>query len=404
MSGFAVIDVETTGLSPQYHHRIIEIAIVHVDERGVITGRWETLVNPDRDLGPQHIHGIRSTDVLKAPRFDAIAGRLVELLSGRVIVAHNAAFDLRFLEAELIRAGYDAAVSLSTLCTMQLARDLIPGAGRSLADCCSAYDIVIADAHRALADAEATAQLLACYMSDTDDLEFWWSYLDAAQPWPPHSALGAAPWKARAAAAAPADTAFFQRIVERMPDRSGPKEHVDYLALLDRCLIDRHISAHESEALIALADDLGIGRTTAVSLHATYFDDLVTAAWADGVLTPAELADLAVVAALLGLAVDTVAAATTPRAATAETVPTSAFALTRGDAIVLTGTMTRPRDIIAAELEALGYLVGTAITKSTRLLVAADPDSLSGKAKKARQYGVPVVSESALARVVAGRS
>ena len=104
--GFAVIDFETTGLFPGGHDRVIEVAVVHTDQNGQVTGQWETLINPERDLGRQDIHHIRASDVMDAPRFEQIASRLVELLENRVIVAHNASFDIRFLLAELERVGY----------------------------------------------------------------------------------------------------------------------------------------------------------------------------------------------------------------------------------------------------------------------------------------------------------
>ena len=61
--GFAVIDFETTGLSPAKHDRVIEVAVVHVDENGRVEGQWETLINPGRDLGRQDIHRIRASDI-----------------------------------------------------------------------------------------------------------------------------------------------------------------------------------------------------------------------------------------------------------------------------------------------------------------------------------------------------
>ena len=99
-AGFAVIDVETTGLFPG-SHRIAEIAVVHVEPDGTVSNRWETLVNPQRDLGPQHIHGIRAADVLQAPVFGDIAHDVMDLLAGRVLVAHNVRFDYRFVSHEL---------------------------------------------------------------------------------------------------------------------------------------------------------------------------------------------------------------------------------------------------------------------------------------------------------------
>ena len=95
-AGFAVVDVETTGLFPGIH-RIAEIAVVHVEPDGTISNRWKTLVNPERDLGPQHIHGIRAADILHAPVFADIAHDVMDLLAGRVLVAHNVHFDYRFV-------------------------------------------------------------------------------------------------------------------------------------------------------------------------------------------------------------------------------------------------------------------------------------------------------------------
>ena len=146
--GFAIIDLETTGLFPGGGDRVIEVAVVHADENGTITGEWDTLVNPVRHVGAEHVHRIRAVDLIDAPRFETIAPRLIDLMSGRVLVAHNASFDRRFLETELARARMPLPPAAPVLCTMQLARELIPGAGRSLADCCAAFDIALVGAHR----------------------------------------------------------------------------------------------------------------------------------------------------------------------------------------------------------------------------------------------------------------
>src|SRR5690606_1167318 len=136
---YAVIDVETTGLYPGGHDRVVEVAVVHLDNRGAVEDRWCTLVNPGRDLGAQHIHGIRTADVLDAPTFDEIAGRLARLLRGRSPVAHHLRFDLAFLRAEFGRLGVAVPLDVDLgLCTMRLAGRFLPHAGRSLAACCRA--------------------------------------------------------------------------------------------------------------------------------------------------------------------------------------------------------------------------------------------------------------------------
>lgn len=405
--GFAVIDLETTGLSPGAHERIVEVAVVHTDEYGTITGEWETLVNPQRHVGAEHIHGIRAADLIDAPTFTDIADDLLDLFAGRVLVAHNARFDRGFLAAEFGRTPHPLPEDAPTLCTMQLARDLIPGAGRSLADCCAAFDIRLENAHRALVDARATAELLGGYIASSDR-EFWYAHIDRALSvgWPLLTrASGRERWVARGVSAA--STPFLQRIADRLPDVSGPADHIEYLALLDRCLIDRHLSEHESRQLVTVSHELGIGRDTAARLHAEYLDQLAVLAWADGVLSAAEVADLAAVAALLQVPDALLAAALAPRTATDVTPATTdaalapaSFTLPPGATVVLTGEMSRTRADLEAALSSAGYRVAAAVSKKVSLVVAADPDSLSGKARKAREYGVPVVGEEYLGRLL----
>jgi DNA polymerase III epsilon subunit-like protein len=96
-TSFAVVDVETTGFSPLNGDRIVEVAVVrlHPDT----TEEYVTLVNPLRDVGPAHVHGLTTEDVAGAPMFQEIVGDLLEVLSGSVMVAHNIRFDRDFLAA-----------------------------------------------------------------------------------------------------------------------------------------------------------------------------------------------------------------------------------------------------------------------------------------------------------------
>lgn len=388
-AGFATIDFETTGLFPEHHDRAIEIAVVHSDPDGTITGAWETLINPRRDLGPQGIHGISAREVIAAPHFGLIAGELLELLSGRVVVAHNASFDTRFLAAELSRLDYWPGATMSSACTMRLSRQYL-GTGGSLADCCAAFDIPLDGAHRAAVDALATARLLEGLIASSRHDE-WADLLMSAAELPGYDGERAA-WVAREGISSYTPS-FLHRIVDRVPDVSTTDEQSEYLSLVERCLLDRYLSEHEKNALVELASRYGIGRAAVEHLHQTYFRALTAVAWEDGVLTDEERDDLGHVALLLevpeGLRDDLLAAA--PPAAE---VAVSEFRLHPGDAVVLTGDMARGRSEWEAALRERGYVPKPAVTKAVKLVVAADPDSLSGKARKARDYGIPIVGEA----------
>lgn len=399
-AGFAVVDVETTGLFPG-SHRVAEIAIVHVDPEGNVTDRWETLVNPQRDLGPQRIHGIRAEEILEAPTFADIAPSVVQRLKGRVMVAHNLQFDYRFVSHELSLAGHNLPLGVEQcLCTMRLASQYLPGVGRSLKDCCDSFGIEIAQAHCAGDDAWATAHVLGSYMKMDRKGQHWYQHLDFGYfaNWPEVLPRPARVALRKKSSAGPVH--FLDRIVQRLPEIAGPEEHQSYLALLDRAVLDRHLSATEHTALATLATERGIGSDTLRRLNRSYLEALITQAWADGVVTEAEEADLLKVAALLKLAPAIVKdGVKQPPALKArddsaqEIVPASAAALSPGDLIVLTGEMSSPRAELDTRIRDAGYLLHPGVTKKVKLLVAADPDSLSGKARKARDYGIPVVSE-----------
>src|SRR5437899_1856899 len=123
---YAVVDVETTGGSPDGGHRITEIAVVTVRE-GRIVDIYEQLVNPEHYISPwiTNLTGISDAMVWGQPRFADIADDVVMALAGNIFVAHNAQFDWRFVSAELERT-FDRSAKALTLCTVRLARALLP--------------------------------------------------------------------------------------------------------------------------------------------------------------------------------------------------------------------------------------------------------------------------------------
>jgi DNA polymerase-3 subunit epsilon len=388
---YAVIDVETTGLRASWHDRIIEIAVVHLDDRGRVQDEWCSLINPDRDLGPQHIHGISAAEAGRAPTFAQLAGRICTLLRGRTLVAHNLAFDALFLLAEFRHLGLTVPVDAQHgLCTMQLAPHFLPSAGRSLVDCRRAAGLPTHRAHSALHDARAAADLLAHYLTITGAPPPWAPALARSRtlPWPTLPAATVTPVPRRSPGVR--EPHFLTRLADRLPRQQEPRADA-YLDLLDQALLDRHISATEADGLVTVAESLGLGRADVRCLHKRYLTGLATIALADGILTPAERQDLDSVARLTGLPVTSVDKALADAASGPAEPGRQFWQLRSGDLVVFTGMMEPGREEWQAGAEAAGLVVGDAVSKRTRLLVAADPDSMSGKAKKARQYGIPVV-------------
>ncbi|MGH3916757.1 MAG: exonuclease domain-containing protein, partial [Pseudonocardiaceae bacterium] len=277
-----------------------------------------------------------------------------------------------------------------------------------LADCCAAFGITIANAHQASADALAAAQLLIGYLG-LDPHAVHWSEVRrraASLVWPLVAASSTA-WLPREQARR-SERHFLTRLVDRLPDPGLPDQHGAYLAMLDQALLDRHLSLAEADGLVAVATELGMGRAAAQELHAYYVRQLAQVAWSDGVITETERSDLRSVGALLGLGgdeVDRLLAQARPMpghaAETAYPTTLECFALKPGNLVAFTGEMSRLRLEWEQDAAEVGLVPHPAITKKVALLVAADPNSLSGKARKARDYGIPVVTEQGFARLLA---
>ena len=162
-ASFACFDFETTGFSPK-RDRVIEVAVVTVTH-GTVGPSWTSLINPgdDVELGATHIHGIKRDWIRSAPSFAEIAGTLFSLLDGKVLVAHNANFDLGFLRSEMSRAQLLAKGTLFPHWDTMKAADFAPSlpASRKLVDVAAAFGVEIANAHQALDDALAVAEIVA---------------------------------------------------------------------------------------------------------------------------------------------------------------------------------------------------------------------------------------------------
>lgn len=408
MTYIGVIDVETTGLNPYRHDRIVELAIVVMQVDGTIIREFVTLVNPERDIGSTSIHGLASSDIVSAPLFGQIAGDIVEMLDGCVALAgHNVRFDHAFLSSELGRLGY-ACPEGPTICTMQLA-----GGGR-LASVCSDYGIAFEGvAHTALDDARAAAKLLACLLRDAPRMA---SEIPQLVPikWPhiPKSAIGLVTRDdSRRRQEAP--PAYLQRLLARvesgLPQEPDDSALMAYTALLGRALEDRNVDGSEGDALIEVATKWGIPFARIQEAHQQYLRQLAAMALADGVVTDAERGDLHRVAGLLGIEhqqLDQTLSVAVQKLSSVDGSPAKHNTASNlgefvGKLVCFTGECQcrMSGQLISREMASemairAGLLVTETVTKRLDLLVVADPLTQSGKAKKARQYGVRIMQET----------
>ncbi|MDX2189438.1 MAG: exonuclease domain-containing protein [Bacteroidota bacterium] len=168
---FAVVDIETTGGSPPYH-RIVEIAIV-IHNGIEVVDRFDTLINPERNIpfSVSMIHGITNEMVAEAPKFYEVAKQIYTMTENRIFVAHSVNFDFNFIKSEFEALGGE--FQRKKMCTVRLSRKLIPGhKSYSLGNICSELGIKVNNRHRALGDAEATAELLTrCLIADKEGKE-----------------------------------------------------------------------------------------------------------------------------------------------------------------------------------------------------------------------------------------
>ena len=155
-----VLDFETTGLSPERGDRAIEIGAVLL-ERGQVAGRFQQLMNPGVRIDPfiENYTGISNAMLRDAPRCEEVMREFAGFIGEHDLVAHNASFDRRFLEAELGRVGRGSPSRFA--CSMLVARRLYQEAPNHKLASLVAYKNIRTDGvfHRALADSEMTARL-----------------------------------------------------------------------------------------------------------------------------------------------------------------------------------------------------------------------------------------------------
>ena len=158
-----VLDTETTGLSPEEGHRIIEIGALELINHMPTGNKLHLYIQPERDIdeAAEKVHGISSAFLADKPVFKDIADEFLDFIKDDVMIIHNAPFDMGFINAELKRLGHAALPASRALDTLPMARKKFPGAQASLDALCRRFEIDNShrDLHGALIDADLLAEV-----------------------------------------------------------------------------------------------------------------------------------------------------------------------------------------------------------------------------------------------------
>lgn len=158
-----VLDTETTGLYPDRGDRIVEIAAIELSDRMVTQRRFHRYINPERDVPEEaaRVHGLTWERLQGEPLFADIAPSLLEFIQGAELIAHNAPFDVGFINSEFARLGLSKVTVYcpTVIDTLKLAKELHPGKKNNLDALCDRYEVD--NSHRTLHGALLDTELLA---------------------------------------------------------------------------------------------------------------------------------------------------------------------------------------------------------------------------------------------------
>lgn len=416
---FAVLDIETSGLSPT-SDRVVEMAVVTTDPRGRVLSEWSTRVNPEGSVGASHIHGISQDDVASAPVFRDLVAALIQQLAGAALVAHNAPFDLAFLAAEFHRAGWQMP-KIPTLCTLAASEHHLPSLPRRrLADCCWAVGTPLTGAHSALGDARGTAVLLAAFMHPNVGmpplpehvalperaLAVRWplasdtNFIDIASP--RDEAEVATPTVYEVPRPAPALVEALSRMSLRDALGDGaPSNSLAYMETLALALEDGQLYEDERVAIGDAATAMGLSAVDAAAANLAFVHALAHTALNDGRVSRDERAELNAVADVLGLSTKVLLAVIGRAEVTREMRLSAGLAplpvgwtlgepLRVGSKVVFTGCVAHNRPDLEERSEAAGVRVLGTMSPQVALLIS-DGTMEGGKTSRARELGTRIV-------------
>ena len=158
-----VLDTETTGLSPDNGDRVVEIGCVELINHVPTSNTFQVYLNPEKQMDPgaEKVHGLTNEFLVDKPKFIDVADDFLSFIGSSTLVAHNADFDVGFLNSELSRAKKEKIKTNRVVDTLKIARTKYPGARNSLDALCKRFSIDNSnrELHGALLDSELLAEV-----------------------------------------------------------------------------------------------------------------------------------------------------------------------------------------------------------------------------------------------------
>ncbi|WP_282014053.1 exonuclease domain-containing protein [Marinifilum flexuosum] len=405
---FAIISLETTGISPQHGDHLVELAIQTVNWNGELLDSYETLVHPGKDIEGFQIHGITDDMVKNAPSASEIVPDILSRLNGKTLVAHDFDFAIRFLEPIL----NGSMPKLEGICTLKLFDLVAPDSGlRRLEQLCTYYDIEFSVRHSAKSDSLATAKLfsilknLYAQQNEIEDFVENFLHLTKIEDCPKERNIFMKRKEAKNIANIQKNKLY--DLLNRLTSSAGDSVPVrQYLNVLDRALADRILEEKEIFSLVDLATDYKLSKEQVMEIHEEYLRKLIRIYLLDEILTNAEMDDLHLVSDLLCILPKEldllIKYERTKIPITTPGVQKQLKSLT-GKSVCFSGHLNCKingqridRELAQQLVKERGLIVKRVVSKNVDYLITAHAEQFSGKGRKNRkamEYHVNVMDE-----------
>ena len=417
---FSLIDLETTGLFK--NDRIVEISIRKVDFQGNEIEHLNTLVNPERDVGPQSIHKISALDVKNAPTFSELIGNIFSVIDNSVLVGHNLnGFDIKFLTKEFEKAGYSFPYSdENTLDSLRFAKEL-------------KYPLKLEKLYKSIVKGSSVKKINFHYASEdtkallnifkTNDFKNW-LLRQKAKP----IFLENIPEKSNNLSTRGEGLEFVSSFIEsikyseKIIDLEFDEFNLNqYSIALQSYIEDKEVTNEEILQIQELVSEFNISLEEASEIHKHILDTYTDIALLDSKITDEEMYKLKQISKLLGIedylneSIENSGNNNLRNKLLDKTISVlplkreSSFYLEdfkdklicfTGDILVTSSGQEYDKDRLTSVSKKNGINISNTLNKKVDILVAQDVFSQSSKIQKAKNYGIRILDSNDYARKI----